>query len=257
MEVNALNTFSSVALLAIAIWFALSCGRLIVGATSFALIAAFVMTVAVRAGAPAVVGAVEGIVVATLLGATLALATARATAAHFAIATLLLWVVATRFYQAEPRVGPPDLYVTALAIVAFAAVAYAWSRWGLAAAALALDERAAQEAAIDPLRSRFIAVTAASSIAGLAGVLSVSQLPPPWFGFDANITALAAVVIGGVRTPIGPLVGALLLTWLTREPALHSYAHVIVPALLLVATIALPGGIASVFASALSWVARR
>ena len=253
-----LSAFGAIALLGLAIWFALSCGRLIVGVTAFALVSAFVMSAAVAAGAPQAAGAVEGVAAAAALGAALSFATSRATPTQFAIATLLLWIAASRLFPPDPVLGGPMLaYAVVLAMVTLAAAVYGWSRWGIAAAALAQDERLAQEAGIDPLRTRHIAITLAALIAGLAGVLLPSELPPVSFGLEPNIAALAAVVIGGVRTPIGPLVGALLLTWLTREPALDSYAHVIAPALLLVATIVLPGGIASVFASALSRIARR
>lgn len=253
-----LSAFCAIALLGLAIWFALSCGRVIVGVTAFALVSAFVTSAAVGAGAPQVGGAVEGVAAATALGAVLSLATSRATPTQFAIATLLLWIGASRLFSPDSvRGGPMLSYVFVLAIVTLAAAAYGWSRCGIAAAALAQDERAAQEVGIDPLRTRHVAITLAALVAGLAGVLLPSELPSLSFGLEPNIAALAAVVIGGVRTPIGPLVGALLLTWLTREPALHPYAHAIAPALLLVATIALPGGIASVFASALSWISRR
>jgi branched-chain amino acid transport system permease protein len=52
-------------------------------------------------------------------------------------------------------------------------------------------------------------------IAGLAGVLNAhshSSISPADFSFEATVTFLSFAIVGGVSTPIGAVLGAIILT---------------------------------------------
>jgi branched-chain amino acid transport system permease protein len=88
-------------------------------------------------------------------------------------------------------------------------------RAGRAFIALREDELAADAMGINPTVNKLAAFTIGAVLAGMVGAISAHFLNT-WNArqgtFDAAITYLAFVLIGGSRTFIGPVVGAMALT---------------------------------------------
>ena len=95
----------------------------------------------------------------------------------------------------------------------FAAVAYvSRSTFGLTLQALRDNPRRMRALGYDVTAHRIFAFTISGAIAGVAGVLLVwfnGRVSPGNIGIDIVIDVLVVAVIGGLRHPIGPFVGAL------------------------------------------------
>ena len=88
-------------------------------------------------------------------------------------------------------------------------------RPGRAFTALREDELAADAMGINPTSNKVLAFTMGAILAGMVGAVSAHFLNT-WNArqgtFDASITYLAFVLIGGSRTFVGPVVGGMALT---------------------------------------------
>ena len=245
-------------IMGLSVWIVLACGRVSLGNTGFAAIGAIVtVDLAARHDCPLVVAAAAGVASAAAAAYLLGFALARIGNAQFAIATLVFGVAITDGvvipFGAKDRVAAiaftPHIYA-ALGLTALVLWLYMRSREGRAASAVAQDERAASGVGIDPARARHVAFVAGGSIAGLCGCLMVlhrGSIIVQSFGFDQNVAALAAVVVGGSASVAGPLVGSVAIAIsMLVVPSLSSYRAIFQSALLLVCSLALPGGLASI-----------
>lgn len=91
------------------------------------------------------------------------------------------------------------------------------SRLGLRLRALRDDEVAAGSVGIVTARYKLLAFVLSSAIAAVAGSLLVSLLgeaSPESFGITQSILFLAMVVLGGLGSPTGAIIGALVVTLL-------------------------------------------
>ena len=243
-----------VSLIGLGVWIVFRCGRVMLGNAAFSAIAAAVTAALAAHGAAAWLAAPAGIIAAAGAGAIFGFAVSRASATAFALASLSLWAVE---YSVRAPSGAAlgsnasPLFVVAASIVAALVVwRFARSRTGVESAALAQDERAAEDLGIDPVRTRVTAVAAGALLAGVAGSFSVY-----YPGFDitayrlhADVAGLAAVVVGGVGSAFGPLAGAALVAIAAVAPLTKAHAAAVNAVGLLAATIALPGGVMSIFA---------
>lgn len=101
------------------------------------------------------------------------------------------------------------------------AIAVLWlvgrSRIGRAMAAIRDDALAAEVAGIPLRRYRMGALLAAAVLAGIAGCLEAhvsSFIGPDEFGFQPAVSILSYALLGGIGTPIAPVIGAWVLTLL-------------------------------------------
>lgn len=89
------------------------------------------------------------------------------------------------------------------------------SRFGLAFEAIREDELAAASSGIDVVRYKTIAGLLAAVMIGLVGALygfSEGRLFPAIYAFSAiDVLVLIMLTIGGMRTMLGPIVGAVLI----------------------------------------------
>jgi len=131
------------------------------------------------------------------------------------------WTDVTRGRSA--LVGVPTntgLYVAlgATALVIALAYAYQQSRNGLWLRASRDDEPAAAAIGIDINRERRIALTLSGFLLGVAGVLYaqfLGVLTPNSFYLDLTFLTIAMLVIGGVRSLAGAVIGPVFVTALT------------------------------------------
>jgi branched-subunit amino acid ABC-type transport system permease component len=101
----------------------------------------------------------------------------------------------------------------ALALAAALHLALYRTRFGLALRAIIDQDVAAHLVGIDVRRAVMLAFAAASAIGGVAGflVLAVDQQVTPMFGMWATLKGLIAMMIGGLGSVPGAVLGGLLL----------------------------------------------
>jgi branched-chain amino acid transport system permease protein len=121
------------------------------------------------------------------------------------------------------------------------------SRIGRAFIAIREDELAADAMGINPTYHKVLAFTLGAILAGVVGAISAHFLNT-WNArqgtFDASINVLAFVLIGGSRTFIGPVAGAMILTALPEILRPLKDLRLIVNGLLLtIGAIYLPQGL--------------
>ena len=88
---------------------------------------------------------------------------------------------------------------------------------GRAMEAMREDETAAAVMGIDITRYRLGALLASAILAGLAGALAAhgsSFIGPNEYGFEPAVTILSFALLGGIGTPLAPVLGAAILTLL-------------------------------------------
>ncbi len=111
------------------------------------------------------------------------------------------------------------MLVLALAGIAVAA-GIERSRLGLGLATIRDDERAAAAAGVPTLRLKLIATAISGALMGMAGAplpYYASYLnPEAAFSLTYTINAMAMVLIGGMQSWVGPVIGAVLLSTLQQ-----------------------------------------
>jgi len=101
------------------------------------------------------------------------------------------------------------------------------SKYGLAFDAIREDETAAESVGIDVVRYKTVAGVLTGALIGLAGPLIVELqgkfLSPPLFEFlQVDVTVLIIVILGGLRTTLGPIVGAAIVVILEEALLLYT-----------------------------------
>jgi len=94
------------------------------------------------------------------------------------------------------------------------ALAFKWSASGYRLQATREDEVAARSIGIGVMRERVIAFGISGVLCGIGGALAVHQsgvLNPTTFYFGATVTTMTMLVVGGVRSVFGAVVGAIAI----------------------------------------------
>ncbi len=120
------------------------------------------------------------------------------------------------------------LAVALLAALAFASFRLGRSRLGRAWQAIGDDEVAAAGSGVDVLRTKTLAFTVGTAIAGLAGALYIAvygHISPDQIDFTVSAMVLAMVVVGGAGSVPGVLLGTFVIAAYDRLllPALGAY----------------------------------
>ena len=176
-------------------------------------------------------------VVAGVVGLGMGYLTLRFKGIFFAIATLALAVVAETFITNWDYVGGSAgafllhsqrgpwfgsyieylfllmLVLAVLAVVVARSLERSWLGYGLTA--IRDDEEAAEASGVPTLRLKLLATGLSGALMGMAGAplpYYVSFLEPASaFNLSYAVTTIAMPMIGGTKTWLGPLIGALLL----------------------------------------------
>jgi ABC-type branched-subunit amino acid transport system ATPase component/ABC-type branched-subunit amino acid transport system permease subunit len=180
------------------------------------------------------------IVLSSLFGVLLAYPTVRVRGVYLAVVTIAFGVIienvaiewqsvtgGTTGMSGIPRPALPGLpltgygYYAVLAVVLAALVAFAHnlkaSRFGRAMLAVSQSETAARSLGIHATGIRTLAFVISAAMAGLAGVFYAflnSYISPDIFTFSDSVRFLLMVILGGSGTTWGPVLGALVLTYL-------------------------------------------
>jgi branched-chain amino acid transport system permease protein len=171
---------------------------------------------AAAGGLAAVLAAIFGIPVARLAGVAAA------------IATLAILVIMNTFIVQTPsltggsdvlvgvpREATPGVVAIALMVTIFAVYAFKQSRHGLRLRASRENEEAAQSVAVNVALERYIAFVIAGLISGIAGALYAhyfTGFAPPDFYFGLTFIVIAMLVVGGMHSVAGAVVGTYFLT---------------------------------------------
>ena len=103
---------------------------------------------------------------------------------------------------------------------------------------------------IDVRRQHWFAFTLAGIFAGLAGavyVFSKGSVFPDEMAIPRSIDGLIMVLLGGVQTLAGPIVGATAFTWLDDQISRLDFWRLILGAIIIGLVVAFPQGIAGFF----------
>ncbi|HEY1153605.1 MAG TPA: branched-chain amino acid ABC transporter permease, partial [Pseudolabrys sp.] len=121
------------------------------------------------------------------------------------------------------------------------------SPFGHALAAARDNERRARSLGFPIFQIRLIAFVVSGAIAGVAGYFAAAQfgfVAPQMLGWHLSATVLVMVLIGGLRSVTGPLVGALVLIGLEELlKATTDYWKLIEGIIVIVIVLAMPNGV--------------
>lgn len=107
-----------------------------------------------------------------------------------------------------------------LVAVVLVAVILERSRLGYALAAMREDEEAAQALGIDTVRIKLVSIALSAFLSAIAGTLYAFYIlliePSTVLGIGFSVEIALIAIIGGMGTPLGPLVGAVLIVPLSE-----------------------------------------
>ncbi|MHC1712126.1 MAG: branched-chain amino acid ABC transporter permease [Solidesulfovibrio sp.] len=248
-------------------------GQVSLGHAAFYGIGAYATAICTtRLGLPIPVGMVIGIALAAAVAWIVAAPTLKLRGHYLAMATLGFGIiVAIVFNEAVDLTGGPSGYVgiprlalfghtfetdhdyynlmaVVLTLVVLVALNLMKSRTGRALRALHVSEKAAQSLGIEIAASKRFVFVLSAALAGLAGVLYahyLSFIAPASFGFSFSIQLVVMVVLGGMASVWGSVVGAFFLTALPEGLREFEDIDILVYGAILVATIMfVPDGLA-------------
>jgi branched-chain amino acid transport system permease protein len=222
------------------------------------------------------VGVLAGGISAVLLALLMSVFIFRMRGVYFAIGTWLFaetlrlgfgnWAyvnyAAGLFIKPETPIGMNTLYLAALAMAVLSvAGAYAVlkSRIGLGLMAMRDDEDAAETMGVNVLRTKLLCFLAAAFFTGLtAGLLYLFQVfiqPYEAFSIDWTVKLFFMVIIGGIGTVEGPIVGAFIYVLTSQLLSEYGALSTILPGTVAVATmLAALGGIMGTLKEKTGWV---
>ena len=258
-------------LLALSIYLTLACGLLTVANAAFMGIGAYTAAIlTLNTGAPFALALLAGALLAAAAALVIGRPTLRLSGVYLAMATLAFGeVVRILILNAEDLTGGalglngiPQLTGALHVLFAVAASLYvllrlAHSRFGRAMAAIRQDEIATELLGLDVRAYKLFCFVAGAGLAGLAGALNAHYtffIGPSEFGFERAVEILAMGVLGGVSSPWGAALGAVLITLLPEMlRGLGHYRPLINGLILIVIILYSPNGIWALLQS----VARR
>ena len=155
----------------------------------------------------------------------------------------------------------------AILVITIASIAAIWyvmkSKVGLAFLAIRENELEARAAGIDPVRYRLLAFALSAYLAGVAGALQIHHigyLTPELYGVENSFWPITYVILGGLGTLAGPVVGNVVLTIIwegLKATGITFGRYVIIGVILILAIIFLPRGLVSLPEEARAWIRRR
>ncbi len=244
-------------------------GQISLGHAGFVGAAAWAVGVFTREqGWPWLLAAAIGIFIATIVGLILGYAALRLEGHYLALATLAFGLLFFEFMDTFLTAGiygvpPIDVFGIELssAKTLFGAVwvivilcylgsrSMLTSRFGRALAALRDDPLAASSTGVNLARTKITVFAISAALGGLSGALFApyqASVTDTSFGFFLSFNLLMMVIIGGMRSPAGPIVGSLFLVIVPEFGRQWEEYRLLGYGVVLVAVIVLfPGGITS------------
>ena len=124
------------------------------------------------------------------------------------------------------------------------------SEFGSALKAMRENETACRTSGVSVTRMRITLLLVSSAVAGAAGSLLAHMngfISPPTFGWPTSVTLLMMVVVGGVRSLPGSVVGAALIRIIVEQTSvLGQHSNIVFGVALVLCMAFLPGGLAGI-----------
>ncbi len=249
------------AIAALSLYFSLRAGIFNLSTVGFMAVGAYTAGIlSLRLAWPSALGIAAGVALSVILGLLLVFSILRLKGHYLAIATLsfaaIVQALALNLDSLTNGPGglvgiPATVRIWHLLLVLAAVLYFAWivqrSRVGRAWDAIRTDQSAARCMGIDVERYRLLAFVVSTALAALAGGLwaHVNRVVVPFeFGFGQLTFLLVYTLLGGYTHPLGPVLGALLVTsmpdWLEQ---FEQYRETLIGVLLIVIVIYLPNGL--------------
>jgi branched-chain amino acid transport system permease protein len=215
-------------------------GQLSFATGAFLGIGAYTATILTTVvGLPFLVSLIPAIVIPGLVAYVVGLPTLQLRGNYLAIGTLAVQLAITAFFQQASSLTGGTLGIFGMQRPTMLGISFASdgayyvlisvsaigcyilasrivsSRWGRAASAVGTDDIAASAMGMNPTHYKVMMFSLTSMMAGLAGALFAYQLlfiSPVSFDINESIVVLAMVVVGGVRSNPGAVVGAAVIT---------------------------------------------
>lgn len=250
----------------------LRCGVFSLASAAFAALGAYFCAIlVVKVGLPPLAGVMLGMLLGGAAGYLASVPLARLRGVYQAIATLALVevVVAIALY-AEPLTGGavgfnniPKHVGTLGLVLAIAAVAYLMhalsiSHIGRGFDALRQDEYVAASLSVSSRKLYTLAFIMSGMIGGLFGALQsmyAYNVEPHQYGFNFMVTTLAAIILGGRRSLLGPVIGSAVVILLPEVfRPLADYRMIVVGLVMILVVLYTPQGLGDTF---LAWLQNR
>lgn len=225
-------------------------GQFSIGHAGFMAVGAYVGAIAtVKFGLPFIVGIVAGALAAGMLGVVIGLPTLRLTGDYLAIATLGLGEIIRITILNIPYVGGASGFMGIPKMTNFAWAFFLMlftlffiknfvnSTHGRACISVRENEIAAEAMGIDTTKYKVLAFTLGAAFAGVAGALFSHYTyiaHPASFTFMRSFDILTMVVLGGLGSMSGSIVGALVFTAVSAFLADWPEWRMVIYALLLI-----------------------
>jgi len=255
-----IDTIGINGLLALSLYIVLAIGQLSLGQAAFMGIGAYGSALLTsQLGWPFGLALIAAAALPALAALLIGRPTSRLSGVYLALATIGFGEVLRIFYiNAEftggalglsgipERAGFGWIYGTLAATLAGLTL-LCRTRIGRAMEAMRQDEIAASVMGIDLPRYKLGALILSAALAGLAGAFnahSSTSITPGEFGFDAAVTILSFALLGGIGSPFGPVLGAIILTALPEllRP-LHDFRLVLNGLIIVLAVLFMPRGL--------------
>jgi branched-chain amino acid transport system permease protein len=193
-------------------------------------LAGYITAVMAKAQVPALLAALIAVVACGVIGFIFALAVRKLRGTYLGLFTIAIVLVLQVLYRngGEMTGGslgmfgvPKFLPIWASILIAIIVCVIMWrlSRGSIGRSfeASRLNESLAQSVGIEVARRRLVAFTASSVLGGLAGVMYVSSfrsITPDTAGFGLITLGLTMVVLGGMSSWQGAIIGGIFIAWL-------------------------------------------
>lgn len=255
-------------------------GQLAFSNVAFFAVGSYTLTILARSGYPLAVGLVAAALVSGLVAVFIGLPALRLKGYYLSIVTIAFvevvnWVLTNggdftggargltlqhgSLFGIALNNPTTHYYVIAPTVVALVMLTNNLLRSGVGRAFVALreNELIAQAMGIEPTRYKLIAFAWSGVLVGIAGgmfALAIGHISPESFGFDEMIRPFIMVVLGGIGTTLGPVVGAVIIT-LINEGLRSALAlqELLYGLLLLIVILVLPNGIIGVASRFFGW----
>jgi branched-chain amino acid transport system permease protein len=151
-------------------------------------------------------------------------------------------------------------------VVIVSMVAISRTRYGKMLNALRENNLLATSLGVPVRQYKFAAFCIAAVAAGIAGTFTIYTslgVDPTYFSSTTAIQYALIVIVGGTRSPLGPLVGALIITYLPNVLSLGPYQSQLLYGILLVVVIlAAPSGVTGslrtgFYRATQAWISKR
>jgi branched-chain amino acid transport system permease protein len=204
----------------------LACGQLNLGTAGFMAIGGYTSAVLSAHSAGLIVSILGGAAAATVAGLLVSIPVLRARGIYLTIATLAFSeVIAAILLNVNSLGGASGLVVNdhmgvgpmlvAMTIVLIVVMWFSRTRFGLCMTAVRNDGRGTAVFGVSVRGVEVSALTLGAGIGGVAGALYAHQfnyLEAQHFNVLLSTYAVLFALLGGLQTPIGPLIGALVFT---------------------------------------------